>query len=615
MVNRPDAGSETRRVAGARPAVTTYALVAVKLALIVAYLFGSNRLLVERVAHIGLQPGLVVFAAVWLLCLVAMLVLAFHARLTTRVAWSIVFFLSSTLNLGHALIASRHLGMADFEQLLGLAGFAGNLAGFHDAELVQAVLWSLLGVIAINLPPWLPPPAWLPRPLAWPLRHAGLLQAVPILAIALILYLRGGEGSNGFPGQYNPAAFAFVLGAEKVLEPPTPPRQDVTLPHPGKHTFRHIVLVMDESVRGDYVDFNVDNGVETGLRLLGPALANFGIAASAANCPSTSNASVRFGVTRDSHLHDLKVNPSFWRYATKAGYRTIYLDAQRQGGKLHNFMDDKELAEIDEFVQLDASLPLERKDAQAGRMLAQMLQRPQPSFIFVNKVGCHFPYEGKYPASKTLYSPTMDRALFASNEVDPDVAVDPSMAKQAVNAEDRWRQVNSYRNCVAWNTREFFRELLVKTPLDDTLILYTADHGQNFHEDGSPGLQTHCTAGPASGGEGRVPLVAITRHPAMAPALRDAAVRNHDKASHFNIYPTVLRLMGYDAPAVNDAFEPDLFAALPADNQRFLSTYFVRFGREPVWNSLGNPEQLRDGLQRALADNRMPGESGASGSD
>ena len=63
-----------------------------------------------------------------------------------------------------------------------------------------------------------------------------------------------------------------------------------------------------------------------------------------------------------------------------------------------------------------------------------------------------------------------------------------------------------------------------------------------------------------------------------------------------------------------DGFEPDLFASLPADNQRFLSTYFVRFGREPVWNSLGKPEQLRDGLQQALAGDREPREGTASGS-
>lgn len=568
----------------------------VKLVLIATWLVGTNRLLGERLAHIGLQPGLAVFVAVWLLCVASMLVLAFHARPFTRVVWSAVFFLGSSASLAYVLIVSGHLGLLEFEQLLGLVGFAGNLAGFHDAQLVEAVLWSLLGVVALNLPPWFAPPQSR-SPLRWPQRHPGVFALVPLLAIAAILYLRGGEGSNGFPGQYNPAAFATVLGAEKILAPAMPPRDDIALRHLGQRPFRHVVLVMDESVRGDYVDLNVEDGVETGLRPLGAALFNFGVAASAANCSSTSNASVRYGVTRDNYLHDLKVNPSFWRYAGSAGYRTIYLDAQRQDGKLQNFMDEREVREIDEFVQVGTAFAPEVKDVEAGRMLNRMLQRERPSFIYVNKMGCHFPYEGKYPAASTLYAPTMARTYF-SNEVDPK----DSGYRQAENAEQRWRQVNSYRNCVAWNTRAFFREALAGVKLEDTLIVYTADHGQNFHEDGSPGQQTHCTTGPASASEGRVPLAAITRHPGLSPLLRAAAQRNQDRGSHFNVYPTLLTMMGYGPPSAQADFEPDLFAELPGDRGAFLSTYFVRFGREPVWNSIGKPAQLRDGLQQALAD-------------
>ncbi|MDI9240368.1 sulfatase-like hydrolase/transferase [Lysobacter sp. LF1] len=574
--------------------------IVVKLVLLALYLLGTNRMLAERVAHIGLQPGLAVFAAVWLLCVLSMLVLAFHARPFARVVWSAIFFLGNTFTLSHALITSSYLGLTEFEQLLGLIGFVGNLAGFHDAELIEAAAWSLLGVVAMNLPPWLRAPAS-PTWRHWLLRHAGLAPLLPVAVIAGILYLRGGEGSNGFPGQFNTAAFATVLGLEKVLAPARPEREDVALAHPGRRPLRHIVMVMDESVRGDYVDLNVDDGVETGLQPLGSALFNFGVAASSANCSSTSNASLRYGVTRDSYLRDLQVNPSFWRYAAQAGYRTIYLDAQRQGGKLQNFMDEHELAEIDEFVQVGDGFAPEHRDVEAGRLLKRMLARERPSFIFVNKMGCHFPYEGKYPAEATLYAPTMERTYF-SNEVDPDNAG----FRQAENAEQRWRQVNSYRNCLAWNTRSFFREAMAGASLDDALIVYTADHGQNFHEDGSPGAQTHCTIGPASAGEGRVPLAAMTRNPHMASRLREAARRNQDRASHFNVYPTLLDAMGYRLPAQDAGFEPTLYATLPESPPRFLSTYFVRFGREPVWNSIGKPAQLRDGLPQALASGDEP---------
>lgn len=581
----------------------------VKLVLIGAWLLGTNRLLAERIAHIGLQPGLAVFAAVWLLCALSMLVLAFHGRPLARVVWSAIFFFGSAFTLAHALIASRHLGLLDFEQLLGLAGFAGNLAGFHDAELIEAAAWSLLGVVALNVPPWLDPPQTR-RLVDWPLRHAGLLPLAPVLLISAILYQRGGEGSNGFPGQFNTASFATVLAVEKALAPAAPQREDIAVAHSGQQPFRHIVLVMDESVRGDYVDLNVDDGVETGLRALGPALFNFGVAASAANCSSTSNASVRYGVRRGSYLDDLKVNPSMWRYAAGAGYRTIYVDAQRHGGRLHNFMDQREVGEIDEFVQVDPSFAADRKDVEAGRVLGRMLARERPSFIFVNKMGCHFPYEGKYPLDRTLYSPTMAR-----DSTSDEVETDGAGFRLATNDEERWRQVNSYRNCLAWNVRGFFEAALDGAALEDTLVLYTADHGQNFHEDGSAGSQTHCTIGAASPGEGRVPLAAITRHAGMAPRLQEAARRNRDRASHFNVYPTLLTAMGYSTGARQDRFEHDLLAQLPERNAGFLSTYFVRFGRQPVWNPIGPAEELRDGLPRALAGQRVREDgSGFSGS-
>ena len=119
----------------------------------------------------------------------------------------------------------------------------------------------------------------------------------------------------------------------------------------------------------------------------------------------------------------------------------------------------------------------------------------------------------------------------------------------------------------------------------------------------------------AHSGQDDDPLAAITRHPGVAPMLRDAARRNHDRASHFNVYPTLLAMMGYAPPAAQEGFEPDLFADLSGERGAFLSTYFVRFGREPVWNSIGTSEQLRDGLQQALAEEqRHAGGVGASGS-
>ncbi|MGQ4659080.1 sulfatase-like hydrolase/transferase [Lysobacter sp. F6437] len=565
-----------------RGTTANVALPAIKALLLGAFMLGINPLLRERIADIGLQPALLVFLAIWVLAGMALLALAFLARPLARVCWSVLIFCAGTAHLAHVGITGRALGLLDFEQLLGLVGFAGNLAGFHAAPILSALAWSLLGVVAINMPPFLlqdrPAHGWR----KWMGYAPGLLQCVPVLAIAAIVHVRGGEGSNGMPGQYTAPAFSVVLAAEQATAQGPEPRRPVTLVPEGLASpLRHIAVVIDESVHGRFLDLNSDDGVDTGLQSAAGVVSNFGIASSIANCSTTSNASMRFGVGRDDYLRDLQVQPSIWQYARRAGYRTVYIDAQRHGGRLQNLMTPEETRDIDAFVQLDRTTPIAQRDVRAGRRLREALSRAEPSFILVNKMGCHFPYEGKYPAGQARYSPTMARTYFG-NEGDPDIAL-------ATIGGDRQRMLNSYRNCLDWNTRRFFDEVLPSLPLDDVLIVYTADHGQNFHEEGEPRRQTHCTIGPADADEGTVPLATITGHPGLARRLGEAARRNHDKASLFNLHPTLLWLMGFPRDQLTPArgFEPDLLSTLDAEGQRFLSTYFVRFGRAPVWNSIG----------------------------
>lgn len=557
------------------------ALSAIKVLLLAAFMLGINPLLRERVADIGVQPALLVFLAVWVLAGVALLALAFLAGPLARTCWSVLLFCAATMHLAHVGITGRPLGLLDFEQLLGLAGFAGNLAGFHAGPILSAMAWSLLGVVAINMPPFLlrdhPSHGWR----KWTRYAPGVLQCVPVLAIATVVHARGGEGSNGMPGQYTAPAFAFVLGLEQAAAPPPEPRRAVTLAAEGLASpLRHIALVVDESVHGGFLDLNSDRGVDTGLRSASGTVSNFGIASSIANCSTTSNAGLRFGIGRDDYLRDLQRHPSIWQYARRAGYRTVYIDAQRHGGRLQNLMTPEEARDIDAFVQLDSATPVDQRDIQAGQRLREALSRTEPSFILVNKMGCHFPYEGKYPARQAPHSPTMARTYFG-NEGDPDIAL-------ARIDGDRERMLNSYRNCLQWNTRQFFDQVLPSLPLDDVLIVYTADHGQNFHEPGEPHRQTHCTIGPADPDEGTVPLATITGHPGLAVQLAQAAKRNHGRASQFSLHPTLLWLMGFPRHQLTTdrGFEPDLLSPLDADGQRFLSTFFVRFGRAPVWNSI-----------------------------
>ncbi|MGH6803335.1 MAG: sulfatase-like hydrolase/transferase [Methyloceanibacter sp.] len=558
-------------------------LLACKFVLLAVFLLGTNLGVYQRVKMIGWQPGLVVFAFVWILACATILLIAFAPRHRVRLFWTLPLVVCSFVAFSYQLITAKFMGLADFEKLIGLAGFVDNVTGFFGDKLVSAALWCLAGAVAINMPPYARRAGGFRR-VAWATEFAGVLQLIPIMAIGSILYTRGGEGSDGMPVQYNGLAFLVVTGVDAALQGPPQARSPVRLAHGGAAPIRSIVVIMDESIRGDLLDINLPNGVDTGLKNADSALFNFGVSSSIANCSDSTNLGFRYGVTKARYLREIHTNPSIWSYAKKAGYRTVYIDGQRHSGRLQSHMTSEEVREIDEFIQLDTQLKPFEKDPYIARLLAKMLRTANsPQFVFINKMGAHFPYEGKYPRDQVVYQPTMSLS-YLGNESDP-----TNLARPADDAtETRLRFKNSYLNSIRWNIGEFFRIVLPAMNLANTVLVFTADHGQDFHDDGRPGYRTHCTHGPAVADEGIVPLVVLTSIPAVATQLRSGVAMNYNRASQFNVFPTLLALMGYERESLrnSDAFEPTLFAELPDDNQRFLSTFFVRLGKKPVWNRI-----------------------------
>jgi len=247
------------------------------------------------------------------------------------------------------------------------------------------------------------------------------------------------------------------------------------------------------------------------------------------------------------------------------------------------------MSDVDQFIQLDTDLKPFQKDVRIAQILVDLLKGGDTArFVFINKMGSHFPYEGKYPTDQAVYGPTMS-SNYSGNETDPQNLARPTDEE----ADMRRRFKNSYLNSVRWNTRQFFRTVLPEVDMAHTVIIYTSDHGQDLHDDGRPGYGTHCTDGPAVATEGTIPLLVITAAPAVAAQMEPAAARNFGRVSQFNVFPTLLALMGYDGDALAKSreFEPTLFSELPYDNQRFLSTFFVRWGKKPVWNRIAPRRQ------------------------
>ena len=106
----------------------------------------------------------------------------------------------------------------------------------------------------------------------------------------------------------------------------------------------------------------------------------------------------------------------------------------------------------------------------------------------------------------------------------------------------------SYDNGILYNVNTFFERLLADPKiLENTDILYTSDHGQTLFENHASWL--HCNYTPQ---EATVPLILIGQN---LPLINDTYL-----ASHSNIFPTLLDLMGVPADQRLHSYAPSLFA-------------------------------------------------------
>ncbi len=554
----------------------------IKVLALTLFLLLAHRHIPALIADDQISGGQPVFTLVWLFAGAGLFALGFYPRLWLRLLFALLFVTAAGNALAYLLITGSVLNAIEVERLFQDIGHIDDTFAFYGP-----LVWQAIGIATLLLPGLLLPVRKRPgrstseRHGRWLLLAVLISNLLPVLLIGRAVYRDGGGDSDSFPVHVAPLAFAGVLVLDNLAQPDESERARVAL-QAGDSPFDKIVVLMDESVRGDWLDINSAGGVNTGLTPYSDRYANFGLAASFANCSAASNLSLRYFVRRDSFRRDAWLRPSMWAWAKQAGYRSIYLDGQRRRRELQNFMTATELNEIDEFIQHDGDPDAADKDMILAGTLRELLARPEKLFIYVNKNGVHFPYEGKYPAGFRPFQPFMDSTQIDSNE-----------GNQYGSGFGNEAFRNSYRNAVAWNTGEFFQRLLPDLDLSRTLLVYTADHGQNFTKTREVGFLTHCTVGPAPAAEGTVPLLLLTGQPDWQGRLRLAAGSQLNRASHWRLPATLAEAMGYAPAALADEFEPSLFSDDPRPPQ-FVSTYFVRFGLQPVWNDPLPPATSKD---------------------
>lgn len=499
--------------------------------------------------------GLAVFAAIWLAALAVLLITAFSVSRLVRVLWSLPIALSAFL--GHLAysITGHHLAFYDVVLYASEQAHWGDVLRLYSSWIESAVAWVGVGLLGF----WLPPRRALRIPLG-----SALAPALPLGLIAGLLLGEAGKGTRALPEQFSPLTMLLVAAVQRPFQS-TSPREIVASGPEQPPLTEDVFLVIDESVRADFIDPNGARGVTPFLASRSGEFANFGYAVSGNNCSLFSNLILRYGGTPESLTQTLRSGPSIWAWAHAAGFRTVYIDAQLEGGRLQNGMTLGERNEIDELIQLEA--PITERDERAADLLATFSRDGTRTFALVNKWGSHFPYAQNYPA---------DAAPFQ-----------PAMAPDEPIGGDRERLLGAYRNSVLWTTDRFFERLL-KADVGASALIYTSDHGQNLLE---RGVVTHCSAVDPYPLEGVVPLLVLAGPAELRERFSHAAARGLDRASHFEIFPTLLELFGFD-PARRARYGPSLLDPRRDESARGF-TYGPVIGpaREPLWRVV-SPELI-----------------------
>lgn len=545
------------------------------------YLLSHYDYYLERLTDLGFSVPMLLFAGVFGVLLLALWLTAYIRTAAIRYLFALLFFASTLFFDVYTRVSADYLTYSMFVSLIYSGGFIDEALYQYRVSILHAALGALPLLFGIALEPRrrLPLPGY-------------VLAGAPFCGVLLltgILFMRGGEGARGLPAMYTPLVY-LNLFAYEAMSSKVGPREPVSLPHHGQAVDNDIVLIVDESVSGNYLDINVEYGVRTNLKQSPPGatIYNYGYAAAIANCSADTNITLRYGGTRSDYLRINTTMPSIWQYAKKAGLRTVYIDAQRTGGRLQNLMSKSERLEIDEFVQFDQT-PVRDRDMAAAQKLIELLDNDTPELVYINKIGAHFPVHDKYPDDFMIHRPALPRGQYA------DVSDTGERDGFGGQVEDWGRYRNAYKNTLLWNVGEFFARVFAKGKLGNAVLIYTSDHGQDLHERGNPGLDTHCGGDPVVE-EGLVPLVVIQGNSLKGLDWQRELAGNKDRSSHYNIFPTLLQLMGYDLTALQAIYGRPL-SQHTEDEFTFNTRFNARLGEKANWKYIDLKDVVTPALQ------------------
>jgi glucan phosphoethanolaminetransferase (alkaline phosphatase superfamily) len=498
-------------------------------------------------------PKTAFFVIAYLGATAGLLALYLSRSRVLRCSSHLVSFLSIALFLSYRQVNGYGYTFYDAKMAVSVYGWR------YSGEAVQTFLPHLLWPCAVALCFVLAVEALhrtvLPKVSPW----WGVLPVLALVPVYAVNVRTLGEISQ-FPAPYEVPVLSYVA---KYRDLPLGMRDEPYLKPVSAPMARHVIYIVDESIRGDMLSVN-GYRVDTTPFLKGAAgrMVNLGVAAASTNCSSTTHivleAGIRLDQLPDREYRTLR-QPSLFQYAQGAGYRTFVLDGPNSWGRPYEWMSGHDLEAIDSYRYVRKENPGIRShdiDYRLVDIIDTITRTEGSSFIFVVKYGCHFSYENDYPPERRVFSPTIG----GSREPTLDAVL------------------NSYYNAIHWSVDGFFRKLLPLLEDRSAIVVYTSDHGQSIEEYRTLPA-THCVGQDPPGTQASVPLILFPMGAEAQRALgRHGPVltRNRDRASHFELFPTVLQVMGYDPSEVKRLYGSSLFDELGGRREFVSGTLYGR---------------------------------------
>ncbi len=444
------------------------------------------------------------------LIVIAFLWLSFNSRIRVRAIYFLIFSAAILVQYNYWNTLHRFLTIADLNTARN-----SPFGLWLDAAAIFFDPLALLPIIIYLLLLW-----WTHQSNQYGLRNL-LYVSLFIVSANLVIY---------YAGQRDVPALSFqslfkTLTSAAIAESITYTREAIVYQSEVVPQ-NNIVLIIDESVRGDRLSINGYHRSTTPyLEWLESdgKLYNWGTAVSAATCSMTSNPVLFMGISAlPDDENRIQQNATIFQYAKAMGYQTYYFDAQTDYLWTGLRVDD--LQYIDHWINIKTLGRDQEADFRAADGIFKIVTQSLGNLIVINKKGVHFHYNDVYPPDQAVWTPIPPRKAYD----------DPGLVS------------NTYDNGILYNVDTFFQRLIPDTQtIGDTIYVYTSDHGQTLIENGE--YWSHCGE---TKNEALVPLLLIGN-------LAESPDTNY-RASHYNIFATLLDLMGTPSEIRSQEFPPSL---------------------------------------------------------